>query len=125
MTSTAGGIEFGSMAGSISGSIAGPNEESMSVVQPSLISMIIDCESCALYDPSVMENEACTDCVVSVIISIDSVAASAKSPGLNRERASRLSALDRETDQDTDQALALLSSRGLVPPLRFLPVNFG
>ncbi|MGA0867069.1 MAG: hypothetical protein ACO3QV_07115 [Candidatus Nanopelagicaceae bacterium] len=74
--------------------------------------MIIDCESCALYDSSLAENEACNDCVVSVIISIDSLAASMPSP---RER----------TDQETDQALALLSSRGLVPPMRFLPVNFG
>ena len=74
--------------------------------------MIIDCESCALYDSSLAENEACNDCVVSVIISIDSLAASMPS---HRER----------TDQETDQALALLSSRGLVPPMRFLPVNFG
>ena len=78
--------------------------------------MIIDCESCALYDPNLVENEACNDCVVSVIISIDSLAASAK----------KLGSLDGEaTDPATDQALALLSSRGLVPPMRFLPVNFG
>jgi hypothetical protein len=80
--------------------------------------MIIDCESCALYDPSLTENEACNDCVVSVIISIDSLATSAKR--LRSEEAS-----SEETDPATDQALALLSSRGLVPPMRFLPVNFG
>jgi hypothetical protein len=80
--------------------------------------MIIDCESCALYDPSLTENEACNDCVVSVIISIDSLAKSAKR--LRSEEAS-----GEETDSATDQALALLSSRGLVPPMRFLPVNFG
>jgi hypothetical protein len=80
--------------------------------------MIIDCESCALYDPSLTENEACNDCVVSVIISIDSLATSAKR--LRSEEAS-----GEETDSATDQALALLSSRGLVPPMRFHPVNFG
>ena len=74
--------------------------------------MIIDCESCALYDPSLTENDACNDCVVSVIISIDSLAASAK-----REQKAT-------PDHETDQALALLSSRGLVPPMRYLPVNF-
>jgi hypothetical protein len=74
--------------------------------------MIIDCESCALYDPSLVVNEACDDCVVSVIISIDSLTAT-------------LPAKEPRTDQETDQALALLSSRGLVPPMRFLPVNFG
>lgn len=80
--------------------------------------MIIDCESCALYDPNLVENEACNDCVVSVIISIDSLAASAK----KREKGE----VSKETtDPATDQALALLSSRGLVPPMRFLPVNFG
>jgi hypothetical protein len=84
--------------------------------------MIIDCESCALYDPSLVENEACNDCVVSVIISIDSLVASA--------RRTRPDSSDKDegasaTDLDTDQAIALLSSRGLVPPMRFLPVNFG
>ena len=84
----------------------------MSVVKPSLRFMIIDCESCALYDPSLIANKACDDCVVSVIISIDSLTAT-------------LPAREPTTDQETDQALALLSSRGLVPPMRFLPVNFG
>lgn len=83
--------------------------------------MIIDCESCALYDPTLVENEACNDCVVSVIISIDSLAASAK----NLSNAPGREPIDNSTDQETDQALALLSSRGLVPPMRFLPVNFG
>ncbi len=80
--------------------------------------MIIDCESCALYDPSLTENEACNDCVVSVIISIDSLSKSA-------ERLRSEEARGEATDPATDQALALLSSRGLVPPMRFLPVNFG
>lgn len=70
--------------------------------------MIIDCESCALYDPSSVENEACNDCVVSVIISIDALARTAK---------------PRE-DEATVQAIDLLSSRGMVPPMRYLPVNF-
>ena len=83
--------------------------------------MIIDCESCALYDPTLTENEACNDCVVSVIISIDSLAASARNLGTGPGS----EPIDRSTDQETDQALALLSSRGLVPPMRFLPVNFG
>jgi hypothetical protein len=80
--------------------------------------MIIDCESCALYDPNLVENEACNDCVVSVIISIDTLAASTKK--LRSEEVAQ-----EATDPATDQALALLSSRGLVPPMRFLPVNFG
>lgn len=80
--------------------------------------MIIDCESCALFDPNLIENEACSDCVVSVIISIDSLAKSA-------ERLKSIEATNEATDPATDQALALLSSRGLVPPMRFLPVNFG
>lgn len=83
--------------------------------------MIIDCESCALYDPSLTENDACNDCVVSVIISIDSLAATARNVG----HADANNPIENGTDQETDQALALLSSRGLVPPLRFLPVNFG
>lgn len=74
--------------------------------------MIIDCETCALYDPSLVENEACNDCVVSVIISIDSLI-------------STIPQSEKATDPATDQALALLSSRGLVPPMRFLPVNLG
>jgi hypothetical protein len=79
--------------------------------------MIIDCESCALYDPSLVENDACNDCVVSVIISVDSLAASI--PQVTGQRS------DQDADQETNKALALLSSRGLVPPMRFLPVNFG
>ena len=30
-----------------------------------------------------------------------------------------------EIPDETEEALALLSSRGIVPPLRFNPVNFG
>lgn len=71
--------------------------------------MIIDCESCALYDPTSIENAACNDCVVSVIISIDALARTAKP----------------KEDDSTDQAIALLSSRGMVPPMRYQPVNFG
>ena len=82
--------------------------------------MIIDCESCALYDPTLIENEACNDCVVSVIISVDSLTASARRT--NPDRKPDLGGLGAD---ETDQAIALLSSRGLVPPMRFLPVNFG
>ena len=71
--------------------------------------MIIDCESCALYDPTSVENEACSDCVVSVIISIDDLTRTAKP----------------RVEDATDQAIALLSSRGMVPPMRYQPVNFG
>ncbi len=78
--------------------------------------MIIDCESCALYDPTLADNEACNDCVVSVIISVDSLVASARKESPVNESFGV---------DETDQAIALLSSRGLVPPMRFLPVNFG
>ncbi|MDA0217749.1 MAG: hypothetical protein O3A12_05450 [Actinobacteria bacterium] len=66
--------------------------------------MIIDCKSCALYQIEVEENPACTDCVVSVIIS--------RKP-------------EEEISAETGRALAHLSSTGLVPPLRYFPVNFG
>jgi hypothetical protein len=84
--------------------------------------MIIDCESCALFDPSLSDNPSCRDCVVSVIISIDTLSATSKKSKLE-------SASTPQTNPDinveTEEALALLSSRGLVPPLRFNPVNFG
>jgi len=81
----------------------------MSVVESSLWGMIIDCESCALFDPALVENPACNDCVVSVIISMDTLTRKIKP----------------EIPDETEEALALLSSRGIVPPLRFNPVNFG
>ena len=81
----------------------------MSVVESSLRFMIIDCESCSLFDPASTENPACDDCVVSVIISMDSLTQKIKP----------------EIPDETEEALALLSSRGIVPPLRFNPVNFG
>lgn len=81
----------------------------MSVVESSLRFMIIDCESCSLFDPALTENPACGDCVVSVIISMDSLTQKIKP----------------EIPDETEEALALLSSRGIVPPLRFNPVNFG
>lgn len=81
----------------------------MSVVESSLRFMIIDCESCSLFDPAVTENPACDDCVVSVIISMDSLTQKIKP----------------EIPDEAEEALALLSSRGIVPPLRFNPVNFG
>ncbi len=81
----------------------------MSVVESSLRFMIIDCESCSLFDPALTENPACDDCVVSVIISMDSLTQKIKP----------------EIPDETEEALALLSSRGIVPPLRFNPVNFG
>lgn len=81
----------------------------MSVVESSLRFMIIDCESCSLFDPALTENPACDDCVVSVIISMDSLTQTIKP----------------EIPDETEEALALLSSRGIVPPLRFNPVNFG
>ena len=66
----------------------------MSVVFSTLKNMIIDCDSCSLRDL------ACKDCVVSFF--------------LNKAEDS----LDL-SNQTTD-ALELLSSRGIVPPLRFL-----
>lgn len=106
MTSTWGGTL------GIEPPLGGISVEAMSVVKSSLRAMIIDCESCALYDPTLLENEACNDCVVSVIISVDSLAASARKVATSGS-------------DETDQAIALLSSRGMVPPMRFLPVNFG
>jgi hypothetical protein len=66
--------------------------------------MIIDCNSCALYQPELEANPSCSDCVVSVIIS--------RKP-------------EEEISVETGRALAHLSSTGLVPPLRYFPVNFG
>jgi hypothetical protein len=66
----------------------------MSVATLTLSSMIIDCDSCSLRDL------ACKDCVVTFF--------------LNKAEDS----LDL-SNQTTD-ALELLSSRGIVPPLRFL-----
>jgi hypothetical protein len=66
----------------------------MSVAAFTLCNMIIDCDSCSLRDL------ACKDCVVTFF--------------LNKAEDS----LDL-SNQTTD-ALELLSSRGIVPPLRYL-----
>ena len=66
----------------------------MSVVFSTLKNMIIDCDSCSLRDL------ACKDCVVTFFLN----------------KAEESVAL---TTQTTD-AIELLSSRGIVPPLRYL-----
>ncbi len=68
----------------------------MSVVAFTLIFMIIDCDTCLLRDI------ACHDCVVSVLLG------SPDSPGL-------LATIS----EPEERVIALLSSRGMVPPLRF------
>lgn len=70
------------------------NLKALSVVIPILITMIIDCDSCSLRDL------ACKDCVVSFF--------------LNKEQPSL------DLSNQTTEAIELLSSRGIVPPLRFL-----
>lgn len=78
----------------------------MSVVEPIVSAMIIDCDSC------VVREIACHDCVVSVILaskpkSIDSLTSIDSDDKPN------------SIDDEERAALALLSSRGMVPPLRF------
>jgi hypothetical protein len=66
----------------------------MSVLTIIFRDMIIDCDSCSLRDL------ACKDCVVSFF--------------LNRDEPSL------DLSNKTTDAIELLSSRGIVPPLRFL-----
>jgi hypothetical protein len=66
----------------------------MSVATFTLSNMIIDCDSCSLRDL------ACKDCVVSFF--------------LNKPEDSV------DLSNQTANALELLSSRGIVPPLRYL-----
>ncbi len=68
----------------------------MSVVVFTLNFMIIDCDTCLLRDI------ACRDCVVSVLLG------SPDSPDL-------LATIS----EPEERVIALLSSRGMVPPLRF------
>ena len=68
----------------------------MSVASPNLLDMIINCDTC------VMRDIACGDCVVSVLLNIE------PAPGKNAEL----------TNRDED-AINLLATAGLVPPLRF------
>ena len=72
----------------------------MSVACPNLLDMIINCDSC------VMREIACGDCVVSVLLNIK------PAPGKNAEL----------TNKDK-AAINLLSTAGLVPPLRFETEN--
>lgn len=65
--------------------------------------MIIDCDSC------IVREIACHDCVVSVILSSNAKSKDSIDSG---EAANSI-------DDDEKAALALLSSRGMVPPLRF------
>ena len=66
-------------------------DKPLSVGRPTLWNMIIDCDNCVVRDI------ACSDCIVSVI----------------------LSSKANSIDEKEEAAFALLSSRGLVPPLRF------
>jgi len=72
----------------------------VSVACPNLLDMIINCDSC------VMREIACGDCVVSVLLNIK------PAPGKNAEL----------TNKDK-AAINLLSTAGLVPPLRFETEN--
>ena len=75
----------------------------MSVVISIISAMIIDCDSC------IVREIACHDCVVSVILSSSAKSKDSIDSG---EAANSI-------DDDEKAALALLSSRGMVPPLRF------
>jgi len=66
----------------------------MSVVRFTLSTMIIDCDTCILRDL------ACSDCVVSVLLTIS------QRPNSEITRAEV-------------RAISALSDKGLVPPLRF------
>ena len=66
----------------------------MSVLRFTLRNMIIDCDTCILRDL------ACSDCVVSVLLTISE----RPNSGITRAEVSAISAL---------------SDKGLVPPLRF------
>lgn len=79
------------------------------MVEPIVRAMIIDCDSC------VVREIACHDCVVSVILaskpkSIDSMLSLDSVDPVNKPNS---------IDDEERAALALLSSRGMVPPLRF------
>jgi hypothetical protein len=62
--------------------------------------MLIDCDTCLMRDI------ACSDCVVSTLLA---------TPGVDLP----------EVSQATAAAIELLSSRGIVPPMRFLRVVQG
>ena len=66
----------------------------MSVVRFTIQNMIIDCETCTMRDL------ACSDCVVSVLLSISNRPQDEISPAELR-------------------AISTLSEKGLVPPLRY------
>jgi len=61
--------------------------------------MIIDCDACAVRGP------ACSDCVVSVLLS------------------PRPASHEVELDGAEQAAIAVLAGSGLVPPLRLLPLS--
>ena len=65
--------------------------------------MIIDCDSC------IVREIACHDCVVSVILASGAKSQNSIDSG---EQANSI-------DDEEKSVLALLSSRGMVPPLRF------
>jgi len=64
--------------------------------------MIIDCDTCTMRDL------ACSDCVVSVLISISDLAST--TPGKSTRE---------EISSAELSAISTLSEKGLVPPLRF------
>jgi hypothetical protein len=66
--------------------------------------MIIDCNSC------VMRQISCADCVVTVLLNIDS-----KSPAKDEASNKNLTKLSK----NQESAINNLASAGLVPPLRF------
>lgn len=68
--------------------------------------MIIDCDSC------IVREIACHDCVVSSILT-------AKPVDAHKHDVSEVEITEVEITEDEKAVIALLSSRGLVPPLRF------
>ncbi len=78
---------------------------SLSDPPPSVMTMIIDCGSCAVAGP------ACDDCVVTVLLGPpgSTVAAEAPSP-----------AAPTEIPDEHAAAVAVLSQTGLIPPLRLV-----
>jgi hypothetical protein len=72
--------------------------------------MIIDCRRCIRFRAELEENPDCADCVVTAIISLEPKAPAGPDPLI--------------IEGETKSALSALSQGGLLPPLRYLPVNF-
>jgi hypothetical protein len=85
-----------------------PRPKEMSVEAGTFLDMIITCESCAVRDIG------CDDCILTFFISkVD-----AKTNG-NADTKSESAAVAIEIPDSTAEAIDLLSSRGIIRPLRF------